>query len=170
MELLAVVLIIGILAAIALPQYRKAVMKARFSELKVFTRALAAAEDRYFFANNAYTTDISLLDIDFPQTPTSVEENVYHFKTYNFDWGSCTLIDGSVDGEPRATCSNPDINMIYGAQFSYVPSTASAYVKNHAGKYRCKVRVPSASNASLAAQICKQETRSDPDGGGDYWY
>ncbi|MBR3631841.1 MAG: prepilin-type N-terminal cleavage/methylation domain-containing protein [Elusimicrobiaceae bacterium] len=40
-ELLVVVLIIGILSAIALPQYEKAVMKSRFAEVKMISKAIA---------------------------------------------------------------------------------------------------------------------------------
>ncbi len=66
-ELLVVVLIIGILAAVALPQYQKAVTKARFTEIETNLRALAQAQDRYYLEHGEYTTDISQLDIEVPE-------------------------------------------------------------------------------------------------------
>ena len=62
-ELLVVVLIIGILAAIALPQYQKAVWRSRASEVKVFARNLAQAQSVHRLHNDAYTLDFSELDI-----------------------------------------------------------------------------------------------------------
>lgn len=50
-ELLVVVLIIGILAAIALPQYKKAVEKARLSEFDVFMNAAKKVTDAYIMAS-----------------------------------------------------------------------------------------------------------------------
>ncbi len=65
-ELLVVVLIIGILAAVALPQYQKAVLKARFAEIEVNLRAMYYAQQRYYLEHNAYATDVSALDIGVP--------------------------------------------------------------------------------------------------------
>lgn len=62
-ELLVVVLIIGILAAIALPQYRVAVDKADYVQLMADVNAIQKAEEAYFLANGDYTRDLDALDI-----------------------------------------------------------------------------------------------------------
>ena len=63
-ELLVVVLIIGILAAVAVPQYQKAVLRARFVQLVTDNNALVKAQKLYFLANGTYTTNLDELDID----------------------------------------------------------------------------------------------------------
>ena len=63
-ELLVVVLIIGILAAVALPQYEKAIEKARAAEAMVFLSNLEKAERIHFNATGSFTHDLSSLEID----------------------------------------------------------------------------------------------------------
>ena len=70
-ELLVVVLIIGILAAVAMPQYERAVMKSRMVESQTLGRALVQAEQVYYMANGAYTSQVEDLDIGVNCTPLS---------------------------------------------------------------------------------------------------
>ncbi|WP_428050680.1 type IV pilin protein [Candidatus Avelusimicrobium caledoniensis] len=65
-ELLVVVLIIGILAAIAVPQYQKAVDKSRATKCLVGLRALRNAQESFYLTNGRIPTDFTELDIDFP--------------------------------------------------------------------------------------------------------
>ena len=62
-ELLIVVLIIGILSAIALPQYQKAVDKTRYAEMLTVGKSLAQAVEVYYLANSKYPDYWAELDI-----------------------------------------------------------------------------------------------------------
>ena len=62
-ELLVVVLIIGILAAVALPRYEIAVEKSRLAALVPLGRAVRDAQDAYYMANGKYTNNPEELDI-----------------------------------------------------------------------------------------------------------
>ena len=73
-ELLVVVLIIGILSAIALPQYQKAVNKTRIMERVPALNALGKSEQVYYLANGEYTTDLTALDVSAPPADNNWEE------------------------------------------------------------------------------------------------
>ena len=67
MELLVVVLIIGILAAVALPQYTRSVDKAELARVEVLVSDALKAEQLYYLANRAYTNQMEDLDLQWPQ-------------------------------------------------------------------------------------------------------
>lgn len=65
-ELLVVVLIIGILAAVAVPQYQKAVSKARATEAFMMLKAIEQAQEVYYLTHQEYTDNLNNLDISIP--------------------------------------------------------------------------------------------------------
>ena len=88
-ELLVVVLIIGILAAVAVPQYQKAVIRSRFATIKDMTEAIARAQEVYYLANGNYATTLSSLDIDFPVGGTINDDD----NKITYSWGRCSVTD-----------------------------------------------------------------------------
>ncbi len=65
-ELLVVVLIIGILAAVALPQYQLAVVKARVSAYLPIMKSIVQAENAYYLEHGTYTLLNMQLDVKLP--------------------------------------------------------------------------------------------------------
>ena len=63
-ELLVVVLIIGILTAVALPQYRKAVIKSKVVEAMVTLNALEKAQIVFHLENGYYAENLEDLSIE----------------------------------------------------------------------------------------------------------
>ncbi len=70
-ELLVVVLIIGILATVALPQYQKAVEKSRSVEAITLLRSVYQAAESFYLANGTWPTQSTSLDIEIPWSGTT---------------------------------------------------------------------------------------------------
>ena len=77
-ELLVVVLIIGILAAVAVPQYQFAVDKTRAMTHFQNAQAIIKAEQVYKMANGNYTGDFTALDVDWTKTCKSLTGSCYN--------------------------------------------------------------------------------------------
>ena len=85
-ELLVVVLIIGILAAIALPQYTKAVERSRMAEAVQVLGDIATAQSIFYMQHNAFASGLSDLNAR----------------------GDVQITDPSADGKWQLTVGNAD--------------------------------------------------------------
>jgi len=77
-ELMVVVVIIGILTAIAYPSYRGYSARAKRNEARAALLQIATNQERFYLQNNTYTTDLMVLG--FATTPS-----------YTTDSGSYTV-------------------------------------------------------------------------------
>ncbi len=145
-ELLIVVLIIGILSAVAVPQYQKAVLKAQYSTLKDRTRTLAQAQQRHYLATGEYATELAELDVDFAITSELKQETSFYI--YFSEGNHGTLCGKNIFG------------------------TKMRYSQNHEGTYRVCV-VYSTNENDIFHQLCKNETGKAGTRAGsryDYYY
>lgn len=75
LELMIVVVIIGILAAIAYPNYRDFTARAKRNEAKAALLKLATNQERFYLQNNAFTTDLTRLG--FNASPYTTDSGTY---------------------------------------------------------------------------------------------
>ena len=122
-ELLVVVLIIGILSAIALPQYQKAVQKSRNAQLKTAVRAVWQAAKAYRWANGENPKSFDGLDIDFPlSAPTTA------------DGASTNNICGLVTAGPNAIRQGNGFQVVLNCNASLSCSAVAVWID---GPYKC---------------------------------
>lgn len=88
-EVLVVVLIIGILAAIALPQYKSAVKVSKLKSVLPILKSIAQAEENYFLTNGVYTNKLEDLDVNVAIVGTCGSNTTYN--CYVAPWGSFNL-------------------------------------------------------------------------------
>ena len=110
-ELLVVVLIIGILAAMALPAYFKAVERSRIAEADTLLGSTAQAQQRRWMKNNSYSKLFSGLDV----SPSNAASATFCTK------GGTSKTEGSTT---TTTCNN-------GFKIE-LGSTVNAYDKGYA--------------------------------------
>ena len=91
-EVLVVVLIMGILTSIALPQYRKSVVKTQIMRLFPLIRAIDSAEQVYYSTYNKYTGNFDDLDIAMPAGGNKVSSGKITYDNF-----SCYTYVGNAD-------------------------------------------------------------------------
>ena len=153
-ELLVVVLIIGILAAIALPQYKMAVAKSRYSTMMNLAKAIADAQERYYMIYSSYTNNFDNLDIEIPQDYISQIPS-----QYCYTWGGCYLSNGATycyDSYSKTKFT------IYSKNSSVIPGRifcqASGYEEDNFSNRLCKLLTNNSlvSYANHSQPVCGQ--------------
>ena len=74
-ELMIVVVIVGILAAIAYPNYQEFTARAKRNEARAALLRLATNQERFYLNNNTFTTDMT--QIGFSSSPFTTETGYY---------------------------------------------------------------------------------------------
>ena len=130
-ELLVVVLIIGILAAVAVPQYRKAVGKSRAVQVKTLMQSLYRAQQMCNLeqgtTNSTNCTQLSSLDIDIP---FRCSENIANTHCYIGPCGwtkTCDLYIFSSNILVTENLSGGALNVFYSGSFSFTGLGATNY-------------------------------------------
>ena len=120
-ELLVVVLIIGILAAIAVPQYQLAVDKTRVVPYVQHVQSLIKAEQLFKLSEGSYTNQFDLLDTDFTQMCKKLAGNCHN------ELRTCP--GGFALHIPSNNCQsfNPSIELKYCQQTSDCASNVSSF-------------------------------------------
>jgi type IV pilus assembly protein PilE len=107
LELMAVVMIVGVLAALALPSYRQYEIRAQRTEAKAALLQLATNEERWYLQNNSYSNDPTVLGFSSSKT----ENGAYQLSVASADLrttykATATPVSGgSIDMTADADCA-----------------------------------------------------------------
>ncbi len=153
-ELLVVVLIIGILTAVALPQYTAAVNKTRFANLRSTATPFIQAATEYYLANTTWPNNFADLAIDMPGgfTKVTVPNGSLNYEcAENENIFCCVVPKGTSGAQAAIVCSLANQSFAY----TYLIQTKDHYCladpENSAAMRTCKAVSGKSSNPSIGA-------------------
>ena len=111
LELLVVVVIIGILAAIALPQYQLAVDKSDFAKMQETATAIKGAYKHYFLIHGTTTKNFDDLYLEFPNAVKTSPHPYSECITLQDMF--CCISKGSETSSGVVTCGKKDLSFIF---------------------------------------------------------
>ncbi|MBR3631936.1 MAG: prepilin-type N-terminal cleavage/methylation domain-containing protein [Elusimicrobiaceae bacterium] len=146
-ELLVVVLIIGILSAIALPQYQKAVIKSRFAETMINLKTISEADDVCHLETGEEYCAMKDLGVSIGEQSawegcSTAEGGV--FETDKFFY----CASWSVAGYPSAQYKNEDICLCYHDNQVFLGESAGCWGEDPSMNYASLLNIPEDSNCS----------------------
>ena len=144
-ELLVVVLIIGILTAVAVPQYKVSVAKSRLVQCWTLGKSIKDAEEIYYLANGTYTTDLTDLDINIIPEKTKYQGENIAYHTLANGYTIVIAINYGGMAEDRVDINVNDKNGLT-FYFDYANGTKS----NYARKQDCFGDTPAYQQACLS--------------------
>ena len=116
LELLVVVLIIGILASVALPQYQLAVDKANFASYQSTAASLRDAYNEYVLIHNEGTKNFNNLSFSLPgDFQTSYHNAIFNCMTNANMF--CCLSDSGASHSAAIMCGKNDLSFMYAESF-----------------------------------------------------
>ena len=158
-ELLVVVLIIGILAAVALPQYKVAVVKSRTKAILPILSAIQRAQEVYYLNNGEYVKNIQALDIQMPAectaTPTTTPNtnwacgNDFHVVTNTYGAVTANYCPG-YNNDVYSCNDHRDFSIRWAFDHCTQENCGKEASKGYPKERLCKVR----NNSVLGTKIC----------------
>jgi type IV pilus assembly protein PilE len=105
-ELLIVVVIIAILTAVAFPNYRNFVIRAKRTEAKAALLKAATNQEKFYLQNQAFTGDLTKLGFSGP--PFKSESGTYNLSVApNPDWAVDFLVTATYTGTDSENAKCP---------------------------------------------------------------
>ena len=144
LELLVVVVIISILAAIALPQYRKAVLRTQLHKGIPLVESLYQAQQSYILTHGNFADNIDDLEVSVPVDKSCKKTQKKDTSEYSCNWGIISIADTVKNVQFRVPGEL--------AYIHYIQDLKSGGLQRKAGEVWCFAK----SGKDTAQKVCQE--------------